>query len=215
MPTRDMLHLVDSLGTLQSGRNAKLEAAVRESVYLPPRDTARSDSADAVTDSTLWAAPHGRPFAAAGLNPDQRFRIYQSALQDARRFRSDLEGMSNTIDWYSQQMNRYLVEIHKKISIATACIIFVLIGAPLGLMIQRGSISVAGGLSAGIFLFYWITLVQGEKFADRGLLEPWIGMWAANAVVGIAGLLLCIALARDYAPREALRRVIYKLQDMR
>ena len=35
-------------------------------------------------------------------------------------------------------------------------------------------------LAVAVFLFYWITLVQGEKLADRSMLDPWIGMWIAN-----------------------------------
>jgi lipopolysaccharide export system permease protein len=215
MPTRDMIHLVDSLGTLRTNHTTKLRASIAEYIRIPLRDSTRADSSDVATDSSLGSGAPNTPFALADLSSNQRYRVFQGALQDVRSFRSDLDGLSNTIQWYGQQINRYRVEIHKKMSIATACIIFVLIGAPLGLMIQRGSISVAGGLSAGIFLFYWVTLVQGEKLADRGFLEPWIGMWGANTVVGLTGLFLCIAMARDYAPRETFQRILDTLRNMR
>jgi hypothetical protein len=52
-------------------------------------------------------------------------------------------------------------------------------------------------LALGIFMFYWITLVNGEKFADRGFIEPWIGMWAANIVSGILGVWLTWSVTRD------------------
>ncbi len=91
----------------------------------------------------------------------------------------------------------YLVEIHKKYAIPAACVIFVLIGAPLGIMARRGTFGVAASLSLGFFLLYWACLIGGEKLADRGLLEPWIGMWIANIGLSILGLYLTIRTARE------------------
>ena len=70
-----------------------------------------------------------------------------------------------------------------------------LIGIALGLVIKKGGIDKVAILSIGIFLFYWITLVTGEKSADRGELEPWIGMWGANIVIGLVALLLLYRIA--------------------
>ena len=75
--------------------------------------------------------------------------------------------------------------------------IFMLIGAPLGLSIRRGGIGVAAALAVGIILFYWVTLVNGEKLADRGLLTPWVGMWAGNIVTGLIGLALALHITFD------------------
>ena len=44
---------------------------------------------------------------------------------------------------------------------------------------------------------FWVTLVNGEKLADRGLLTPWVGMWAANVVGGVAGLWMTVRIALD------------------
>jgi lipopolysaccharide export system permease protein len=91
----------------------------------------------------------------------------------------------------------YLVEIHKKYAIPVACIIFVLIGAPLGIMARRGTFGMAASLSLGFFLVYWACLIGGEKLADRGYLEPWVGMWAANVFLGILGSYLTLRTARE------------------
>ena len=52
-------------------------------------------------------------------------------------------------------------------------------------------------LALGIFMFYWVTLVNGEKFADRGYIEPWIGMWAANIVCGLLGIWMVVKVSLD------------------
>ncbi|NUO81238.1 LptF/LptG family permease, partial [candidate division KSB1 bacterium] len=82
------------------------------------------------------------------------------------------------------------VEIQKKYSIPVACLVFVLIGAPLGIMSRRGGLATGGGLSLVFFLLYWTFLVGGEDLADRQIISPFLAMWSANIIVGIAGLYL-------------------------
>jgi len=87
-------------------------------------------------------------------------------------------------------INMYLVEIYKKYSIPFACVVFVLIGAPLGMKIKRSGFGVASGTSLGFFLIYWVFLIGGEKLADRQIISPFISMWSANVILGIIGLYL-------------------------
>jgi lipopolysaccharide export system permease protein len=89
-----------------------------------------------------------------------------------------------------KEIDTYWVEIHKKYSIPFACIVFVLIGAPLGVKTKRGGFGVAAGMSLGFFLLYWAFLIGGEKLADRQMLSPFLSMWTANFVLGAAGLYL-------------------------
>jgi lipopolysaccharide export system permease protein len=122
------------------------------------------------------------------LDPERIRALYNRSIQSARLVRSNIDNAKRTLLWQEQRADRFAVEIHKKHSIAVACVIFVLIGAPLGLSIRRGSLARSAIVSVGILLFYWVTLVQGEKLADRGLIDPWIGMCAANVVTGIGGI---------------------------
>jgi lipopolysaccharide export system permease protein len=81
-----------------------------------------------------------------------------------------------------------LVEIHKKYAIPAACLVFVLIGAPLGAMARRGGLAAGAGLSLGFFLLYWACLIGGEDLADRQIVSPFVAMWSANFLVGGFGL---------------------------
>lgn len=92
---------------------------------------------------------------------------------------------------------RYWVEIHKKFSIPAACIVFILIGAPLGTMTRKGGFGMAGGISLLFFLIYWAFLIGGEKLADRGMLSPFIGMWSANFILGALGIWLTVKAAKE------------------
>jgi lipopolysaccharide export system permease protein len=79
------------------------------------------------------------------------------------------------------------VEIHKKFSLPIACIVFVLVGAPLGMRVRRAGPSVAF-LSIAFFIFYWMCLVGGEELARRSLFPAWLAMWLPNLVLGALGI---------------------------
>lgn len=93
---------------------------------------------------------------------------------------------------FNKQIDTYNVEIYKKYSIPFACLIFTLIGAPLGYKVKRGGFGIAAGLSLMFFLLYWISLIGGEKLADRDLVSPFWGMWLVNIILGIFGLYLML-----------------------
>jgi lipopolysaccharide export system permease protein len=96
-----------------------------------------------------------------------------------------------------RKINAYLVEIHKKYSIPFACLVFILIGAPLGVRVHRGGIGVAAGLSVLFFLVYWAFLIGGEDLADRGIITPAMAMWAPNVLMGILGIILTRRTIRE------------------
>ena len=79
------------------------------------------------------------------------------------------------------------VEIHKKFAIPIACVVFVLVGSPLGMRVRRAGPAVAF-LSIGFFIFYWMCLVGGEELARRSLFPPWLAMWLPNLVLGAIGI---------------------------
>ena len=137
--------------------------------------------------------------------PDSPMRVSAFAGEAARMAADNANALMRTADRQRRWMNRYAVEIHKKYSIATACLIFMLLGAPLGLSIRRGGLGASAIIALGVFLLYWTTLVQGEKLADRGFLSPWIGMWIANVIVGLGALGLFLYVSLDLRTTLRLR----------
>jgi len=100
---------------------------------------------------------------------------------------------------YQKSQNKYAVEIHKKFSLPIACILFVLVGAPLGTLTRKGGFIVAISMGFGFFLIYYIFLIGGEELADRNRVSPFIGMWAPNFLLLIAGIYLTLNTVRDRA----------------
>jgi len=120
-----------------------------------------------------------------------------TALARARFTGTQLSTFFFRLEAVEKQIDQYLVEIHKKYSIPTACIVFVLVGVPLGIMARRGGFGTAATLSLGFFVLYWACLIGGEKLADRDILSPFLGMWAANILIGLMGLYLTFRIGRE------------------
>ena len=91
---------------------------------------------------------------------------------------------------YQKTNNKYMVEIHKKFTLAFACLLFAMTGAPLGILVSKGGITIASALSIAFFLVYYIMLIWGEQLADRNLLDPTFGSWMPNIILFIVGLVL-------------------------
>jgi lipopolysaccharide export system permease protein len=91
------------------------------------------------------------------------------------------------------------VEIEKKFAIAAACVIFVLLGAPIALRFPRGGVGMTIGVSLGVFGLYYVGLIVGEALARRDRLSPFWAMWAANIILLVIGLWLMAMLGREGA----------------
>ncbi|MFN2431206.1 MAG: LptF/LptG family permease [Gemmatimonadota bacterium] len=96
-----------------------------------------------------------------------------------------------------RQGNKYAVEYHKKIAIPVACLVFVLIGASLGVRTRRSGYGFAIGVSLVIFTVYYIFLIGGEDLSDRLFISPWLAMWAPNILFTILGFYLLRRTVRE------------------
>lgn len=94
-----------------------------------------------------------------------------------------------------RSINRYDVEIQKKFAISIACLVFALLGPPIALRFPRAGVGLTIGVSLGVFALYYIGLIAGEKLSDNLKVAPWVAMWAANVVLGAAGLGLSVRMA--------------------
>ena len=102
---------------------------------------------------------------------------------------------ANTFRSQAAQKNRYVqaasrleVEIWKKYSIPFDCIVFVLIGAPIGVRYKQGGVSMVVAVSFLVFTAYYVALIGGEHLADQELLEPFWAMWAPNILFLAVGV---------------------------
>jgi len=106
-----------------------------------------------------------------------------------------LEGELKSIEANQNMYNRYMAAYHKKYALSLACFVFILVGAPLGVLARRGGFGVGAAISLLFFVLYWMLMISGEKIAERGILDPMISMWLANTVMAAVGAALMVRLS--------------------
>ena len=123
--------------------------------------------------------------------------IYNSAYIDLNKIKNSISNLTikiknntNIIPQYFRDINKTSVEIHKKIVLPFACIIFILLGIPLGIISKNGRFSINIALSLAFIILYWAFLTIGIYLAEEGKVTPLLSMWAGNIIIGLIALYL-------------------------
>lgn len=90
----------------------------------------------------------------------------------------------------------YQVEIHKKLAISAACIIFALLGMPLAIRYPRGGVGLVIGTSLAVFSIYYVGLIGGEELGDRLIVPPFFAMWTPNLIFLVVSIPLLLGARR-------------------
>ncbi len=117
-----------------------------------------------------------------------------STLEHATDRLKTLRDQANS---YRRKIRSLSVEVHKKIAISFACVVFVLLGVPIAVRAKEGGAGAGMVISSGFFAIYYAFLTAGEKLADRGYVLPSLSMWAANIVLGAVGIYLFIRANKE------------------
>jgi len=91
---------------------------------------------------------------------------------------------------YDKLYNKLLIEWHQRFSIPFACIVFALVGCPLGVQNRRGSRFSGFGLSLIIILVYYTFLAAGNAVVYEKWLPAWLAMWTPNFLLILLGVYL-------------------------
>lgn len=98
-----------------------------------------------------------------------------------------------------------LVEFHKKLAIPVSCVLFTLVGVPLGSRFRKGGRGISLIVSVSFALGYYMLIVAGEAMGDRGLVPEALAMWLPNLMIVLGGTLL---LARAELYPATLRQAL-------
>ncbi len=93
--------------------------------------------------------------------------------------------------------NMASAELHKKFSLPAACLVFGLLGLPLGFNNARGGRSAGFAISLLVFMVYYVLLSSGEDLARKGTTPAWIAVWFPNFVGLLVGMYLLARRNRD------------------
>ncbi len=75
------------------------------------------------------------------------------------------------------------VELSKKFAIPFTCLLFGLLGAPLGIHSSRGGKSGSFATSIVVIFLYYVGLIFMQNMGKSGEIEPYLSVWLPNIIV--------------------------------
>ena len=91
----------------------------------------------------------------------------------------------------------YSIEIHKKFALPFVCLIFGILGLPLGASTRKGGRTSGFTISLGIILVYYVLITTGEEMAINGKLSPLLGIWGPNILLLLIGFYLFLKSLKE------------------
>ncbi len=82
------------------------------------------------------------------------------------------------------------IELNTRFSYPFACLVLMLIGVPLGLSSKRGGKSTGVILTLLLVFAYYLVSEVGSGFARSGKVSPYVGVWGANCIFAVLGIIL-------------------------
>jgi lipopolysaccharide export system permease protein len=133
------------------------------------------------------------------LSSAEKAKVIDVALGLARTSQTMIKTAGEVFRSDQAWMARYQIEWHRKLTLSIACLLFFLIGAPLGAIIRKGGLGTPVVVSTMFFIFYHIISLAGEKYAKAGIMPVWLGMWGSTLILLFIGIYLTIKSNRDSA----------------
>ena len=155
--------------------------------------------------------------AFARLSTDMRASVLRHATQKVNQQQMDSRFKSEWLKESDAKIRRHQIQVHQKITLALACLVFFFIGAPLGAIIRKGGLGMPVVISILFFIIYYIINTGGMKLGKQGTLPVWLGMWASTLVLAPLGAFLAITSNRDSTlfNKEAYLQLFRKLMGTR
>jgi LPS export ABC transporter permease LptG len=142
----------------------------------PPYTVARSDE---------WI--YG--FAVSEENNSGATGIDREARQVEEMEWGDLTGYSPD----PTEVREWRAEIHKRLALPAACLVFALLGVGFGITNVRTGRSFGLLLGLAITIVYYLLALWGQHAAVAGTLPVWLGIWLANISLAALGMAVIVA----------------------
>ena len=173
-----------------------------------PTDMVQADEAYWTPNATVHWVAHNAVINSLGKNPSV-FEAGNSLLKDLTVTPDDVkfeERDPDTLNFADLRKQIRLlrnagqpddakilgaeVNLWSKIALPFSCLVFAMIGAPLGLRPQRSSKAVGGGLAILIIFAYYVLFTTMKSFAQGGTVPPILAAFLPDFLGVVAGAIL-------------------------
>jgi len=124
-------------------------------------------------------------------------RLFKASANLVRSSKSYIYNTQRELKYKHKKLKKTHIEWHRKFTLAFACLVLFLIGAPLGAIIRKGGMGMPVLVSIIFFLIYHISSITGEKSALQGVITISQGMWMSSFILAPLGLFFSYKAAND------------------
>jgi lipopolysaccharide export system permease protein len=124
-------------------------------------------------------------------NSERRIAELDAQVQNQERRIEQLKQAKNS----SSPEDRY--EFQKKFALPFACLVFTMVGAPMGMFSRRSGKSLGFGYAVVILVVYYILLTLGQGWAISEKVNPVFSAWMPDIFIGAIGFILILKKLRE------------------
>lgn len=124
-------------------------------------------------------------------------RAITNAIYDLDRDISSYAIQKDEIIGRTKFLARHILVLVRNYSNSLMCIVFFLIGAPLGAIIRKGGIGMPVVVAIVIFILFYIIYMYSENLSKNGVIDPYFGAWLPVILFFPVGIFFTIQAVRD------------------
>lgn len=144
------------------------------------------------------------------ISKGEKIAAINLAQSRIRNKAQNLDGQQKFLETMEQDMNKYLIEFHRKFALTAAILILFFVGAPLGAIVRKGGFGAPVVIAALLFMIYFVLITIGDGLANSGVISPFLGMWFSSMVLAPVAVWLMYSAANDSPvfSKEAWKKII-------
>jgi len=178
-------------------RTGKLEADLENKRILMHLYSARYEQRDERDPLDLRKIRDGINMA-EGTLPISLEQLYEREKSQPNRSAMSIQQLLEQLKSDNErQQSTSRTEINKRFSFPFACLVFALIGVPLGVTAHRRETSIGFAMALIVAISYFIFIIIGNTLRAKPNFHPELLVWFPNVLFLILGLFLFRRLARQ------------------
>ena len=194
------------LADVTDPRAPKITTADRATVVNSPNQTMTMRLREGTESQTVADQPNQYTVSTFGQTD---LPLEAGSQEDVRLGRSDTPILAMTnhqllARTHGRNGRVYEIEFQKRLAYPAACLVLMLVGVPLGISSRRGGKGAGFVLTIALVFVYYFLSSTGTALARQHKIPTFLGIWQANLIFAVCGLVLLRQMATGGAALSAL-----------
>ena len=197
-------HLTDTIDSLYKKHNEKIDKEFKDfknvklyAVRNPHVESSKPIEQTTAPENTRKQIKFDAKTLFDSLTIAEKSEVLTKAVESLKEGTSIIFEKNESTRYEIRAIRRFEVEWNKKLTLSFACIVFFLIGAPLGAIIRKGGLGTPAVISIFFFVIYYIISITGQKLVEDDVVGTFAGMWAASYILLPIGIFLTYKATTD------------------